>query len=253
MEQKYELYHHGILGMHWGIRRFQNDDGTLTPAGKKRYQEGSSFGSKGREVRAKDAAELKRNISEYREMGDKETADLLDKHYKNLIKDLDEREIRFAENYLKIKLAQNENWANANKWNAVERGVAGLTGGKFTGRTGAIAYQQGRNEINDRYAKEIAENKELARQIKEGRRNQKKEVRERRFSVVKNAFKEEHPYLFKDSTSSSRLPKLEEYDRKTVNQAIKEFEDAVGRKPNLNSFEDDAKLRYILKMKGRGW
>lgn len=32
-----ELYHHGILGMKWGIRRYQNKDGTLTEAGKKRY------------------------------------------------------------------------------------------------------------------------------------------------------------------------------------------------------------------------
>lgn len=32
-----ELYHYGILGMHWGVRRFQNKDGTLTEAGKKRY------------------------------------------------------------------------------------------------------------------------------------------------------------------------------------------------------------------------
>lgn len=31
------LKHHGILGMHWGIRRYQNPDGTLTEAGKKRY------------------------------------------------------------------------------------------------------------------------------------------------------------------------------------------------------------------------
>ena len=32
-----EMYHHGIKGMKWGIRRYQNEDGTLTPEGEKRY------------------------------------------------------------------------------------------------------------------------------------------------------------------------------------------------------------------------
>ena len=34
-----ELQHHGIKGQKWGIRRFQNKDGSLTPAGKRRYDE----------------------------------------------------------------------------------------------------------------------------------------------------------------------------------------------------------------------
>lgn len=32
-----ELYHHGIKGMRWGVRRYQNEDGSLTPAGERHY------------------------------------------------------------------------------------------------------------------------------------------------------------------------------------------------------------------------
>lgn len=38
MYNPHELYHHGILGQKWGVRRFQNKDGTLTAAGKKRKE-----------------------------------------------------------------------------------------------------------------------------------------------------------------------------------------------------------------------
>ena len=42
-----ELYHYGIKGQKWGVRRFQNKDGSLTPAGKKRYDEyGMRYGVK---------------------------------------------------------------------------------------------------------------------------------------------------------------------------------------------------------------
>lgn len=32
-----ELYHHGVKGQKWGVRKYQNPDGSLTPEGKKRY------------------------------------------------------------------------------------------------------------------------------------------------------------------------------------------------------------------------
>lgn len=37
-----EFYHSGVKGMRWGVRRFQNEDGTLTEAGKARYNKDGS-------------------------------------------------------------------------------------------------------------------------------------------------------------------------------------------------------------------
>jgi len=36
-----ELYHYGVKGMKWGVRRYQNKDGSLTSAGKKRAKSGN--------------------------------------------------------------------------------------------------------------------------------------------------------------------------------------------------------------------
>ena len=50
-----ELYHYGIKGQKWGVRRYQNKDGSLTPAGKKRR-------SSSDEVRNMSTDELRQKV-----------------------------------------------------------------------------------------------------------------------------------------------------------------------------------------------
>lgn len=61
-----ELYHHGIKGMHWGVRRYQNPDGTYTDAGKRRE-------------RAADDRRTRREVKRQREWNANNASQLSDK------------------------------------------------------------------------------------------------------------------------------------------------------------------------------
>lgn len=58
-EEEY-LAHHGTKGQRWGVRRFQNSDGSLTAAGKLRYSVDNGERSISKKVDPKSAAKLKK-------------------------------------------------------------------------------------------------------------------------------------------------------------------------------------------------
>lgn len=84
-----QLYHHGILGMKWGVRRYQNKDGSLTNAGKKHIGQGVNNKSNNK-YKNKKAKRIK-NGKKINELTDDELRKRisrleLEKRYKDLSK-----------------------------------------------------------------------------------------------------------------------------------------------------------------------
>lgn len=69
------LAHHGVLGMKWGVRRYQNPDGSLTAAGKKRYFGANGMPSEeGKRYIAKSAKKYAKKSKTLKELNKKRNA-----------------------------------------------------------------------------------------------------------------------------------------------------------------------------------
>lgn len=82
-----ELYHYGVLGMRWGVRRYQNEDGSYTQKGLERYRRASDNyeAASARKRRAKASGDAYELSDAKREV--KGTKRTLDKAYKSLKND----------------------------------------------------------------------------------------------------------------------------------------------------------------------
>lgn len=59
---QYELYHHGIKGMKWGVRRYQNYDGSYTKKGLARYKEAESEYDRARQAKKQSKTTYKSQV-----------------------------------------------------------------------------------------------------------------------------------------------------------------------------------------------
>lgn len=84
MERSFEefLMHHGILGMKWGVRRYQNEDGTLTAAGKRHKAKLDERSMK------KDVKWAKRHEKSIMKQANKRTKSDMRKYEKTELRDL---------------------------------------------------------------------------------------------------------------------------------------------------------------------
>lgn len=135
-----ELYHFGVKGMKWGVRRYQTKDGTLTDAGKKRLsKEYKKYSVKTTEDLAKSHNE--RYANAYNKAADDMNNGLIDKYNSDYKRKLGSK-------------AKNHDYFNDDEYNS---GYEKLFEKQFTKHYNQATAQEMKNNKNYQKAKELCD------------------------------------------------------------------------------------------------
>lgn len=164
-----ELRHHGVKGQRWGVRRYQNKDGTLTAAGKKHYSEseqddiyktmasakngGGLFTSK-KKLQAKQDEMVKRNITDTLKKSAKAYQKAEDKYIKGLDEEFSPKNRNLESDY---KMARDKYYNSAVSEARKMLGRYADTPYKSSGASNkVVTYAEAlANQLSDRALKEL--------------------------------------------------------------------------------------------------
>lgn len=105
MENNY-LTHHGVKGQKWGVRRYQNPDGSLTAAGKKKYlNDDGALNAKGRKQLGSDGH---KSHEHYTRARSKKIADMSDSELRETI-----NRLQMESQYKSLTAKPKSKWVNA--------------------------------------------------------------------------------------------------------------------------------------------
>lgn len=149
MDFLYELYHHGIKGQKWGVRRYRNEDGSLTVAGKQRERLRRNV--KRNRPYTDDINDIVKTLSKKERdfLGAEDNEEWIDKNHENEM--LSNKAVSFVSKYKNTPISFIEVWSNGGSTGQIA--LATRNDPKYRGKGLASKNVESVTKWMDRYGK----------------------------------------------------------------------------------------------------